>query len=247
MRCWSNIYWSLHISCCLFLWREETNIIGIVTWKGLVMHWMSKLRFSFLWRVDQWAGFPHPSAQSTRGKSMPQAPIVSSRAHSRNVYESIQKISTGKTTKILMRLQALIEPNFPGVELNLAGFAYLLPRTKNRIMGSGSLKSMAWASFELGIWPPPPSPLPLPDFSQKLRSHTCAIFLESPGYKDPYGSVLVCQTCKYTNTKTNTLGTQYTLVWAPFTFMGGILNWSTLTCRLGSIQLGLNTLWFKCL
>ena len=33
--------------------------------------------------------------------------------------------------------------------------------------------------------------------------YVCAIFLESPGYKDPKDSVPRCQTCKWTNTNTN--------------------------------------------
>ena len=44
----------------------------------------------------------------------------------------------------------------------------------------------------------------------RCTNHTYAIFLESPGYKELYGNVMGCQTCKYTKTKTktktNTLG-----------------------------------------
>ena len=62
-----------------------------------------------------------------------------------------------------------------------------------------------------------------PIFFPKFNiDQACSVFLESPGNKDPKDNGLRCQTCKYTNTKTNTsmqihkvglntVGPQYTL------------------------------------
>ena len=54
--------------------------------------------------------------------------------------------------------------------------------------------------FTIGIAPPQ-----VADFRPKLETqyHTCAIFLRSPGYKDPKDNVPGCKTCKYKYTNTN--------------------------------------------
>ena len=46
--------------------------------------------------------------------------------------------------------------------------------------------TQSWAKFTIGFY------------------HACAIFLESPGYKDHYGTAPGCNTYKYSKTKTNT-------------------------------------------
>ena len=61
-------------------------------------------------------------------------------------------------------------------------------------------------TFDLikGKRPPPLKDLILAQNKQFIIDQACAIFLESPQEKDPKDNVSECQTCKYTNTKTNT-------------------------------------------